>query len=264
SEGVFCASSKTLMVEMLRHTGVGSIWGVGKQYETMLKKNGFHTAMDLLNAPEEWIRKNMSVVGQRLLNELKGIPCIGWEEAPPARKNICTSRSFGQLVTNKNEMRQAVAKFTSACAAKLRQEKTCARKINVFIQTNPHRPTDKQSFQSINISLEVPTNLTTELIRHAMSALDRIFLPGYQYQKCGVVVMDLVPEKLIQASIFDSVPREKEKKLMSSLDEVNRHFSKDMVRFATQDYEHKWKLKQDHLSSHYTTRFNELPKAKAH
>lgn len=264
SEGVFCASSKTLMVEMLRHTGVGSIWGVGKQYETMLKKNGFHTAMDLLNAPEEWIRKNMSVVGQRLLNELKGIPCIGWEEAPPARKNICTSRSFGQLVTNKNEMRQAVAKFTSACAAKLRKEKTCARKINVFIQTNPHRPTDKQYFQSINISLEVPTNLTTELIRHAMSALDRIFLPGYLYQKCGVVVMDLVPEKLIQASIFDTVPREKEKKLMSSLDEVNRHFSKDMVRFATQDYEHKWKLKQDHLSSHYTTRFDELPKAKAH
>lgn len=263
SEGIFWATTEAAMDELLRFTGVGNIWGVGKQYEALLKKNGFHTAMDLLQAPEEWVRKNMSVVGQRLLNELKGIPCIEWQVNAPARKNICTSRSFGQLVSDKKEIKQAVAKFTSACAEKLRKEKSCARKINVFIQTNPHRPTDKQYFQSINISLKVPTNLTTELIRYAMSGLDQIFLPGYLYQKCGVIVMDLVQEKMVQTSMFDDVSREKEKKLMSALDEVNRHFLKDMVRFATQDYEHKWKLKQAHLSRHYTTRFDQLPKAKA-
>lgn len=262
-EGIYCASSKQLLDAMLIHTSVGNIWGIGKQYEAWLKKNGFHTAMDLVNAPEEWIRKNMSVVGQRLLNELKGISCIQWETEPPARKNICTSRSFGQLVTCKKEMRQAVAKFTSACAEKLRRENTCARKMNVFIQTNPHRPTDRQYFQSIDIPLKVPTNLTTELIRYAMEGLEKIFQAGYNYQKCGVTVMDLVPHQVVQASLFDNIPREKEKKLMSSVDHLNRHFSRDMVRFATQDYNHKWKLKQAHLSQLYTTRWDQLPKAKA-
>ena len=262
-EGVFCASSKELINEILGFTDVGNIWGVGKQYEALLKKNGFHTAMDLINAPDEWIRKNMSVVGLRMLSELKGIPCIKWELSPPIKKNICTSRSFGQLVTDKKEMKQAIAKFTGACAEKLRKEKTCARKMNVFIQTNPHKPTDKQYFQSITFHLKVPSNLTPELMRYSMLALDRIFLSGYNYQKCGVIVLDLIPQQIIQASLFDDRKREKDKNLMTSIDKVNKDFSKDIVRFATQDYKHQWKLKQEYLSQLYTTRFDQLPKAKA-
>lgn len=262
-EGVYCAITKAQQEEMLRNTEVGNIWGIGKKNENKLRQNGFHSAMDLLHAPEEWMRKNMSVVGQRLLNELKGIPCIQWETQPAARKNICTSRSFGKLVTDKKEMKQAVAKFTSACAEKLRAEKTCARKINVFIQTNPHRPTDRQYFQSIDLPLKVPTNLTTELIRYAMEGLERIFQSGFHYQKCGVIVMDLVPQEVVQASLFDNRPREREKKLMNSVDTLNRRFSRDMVRFATQEYQHNWKLKQAHLSQLFTTRWDQLPKAKA-
>ena len=153
---------------MLAFTGVGDVWGIGPQYAALLKKHGFHTALDLTGAPEEWIRKEMSVVGQRLYQELKGIPCIRWEEEAPAKKNICTSRSFGKLIARKNELKQAVAKFTSSCAEKLRREKTCARRLEVFIQTNPHKPELPQYFQSIELQLPVPTQLTTELMKYSM------------------------------------------------------------------------------------------------
>ncbi|MGZ5285821.1 MAG: DinB/UmuC family translesion DNA polymerase, partial [Flavisolibacter sp.] len=261
--GVYAADAREKTEAMLRNTAVGQIWGIGKQYTALLEKNGFHSAFDLSNAPEEWVRKNLSVVGQRMLHELKGIACIEWDFEPPARKNITTSRSFGQLITDKEEIRQALAKFTSNCAEKLRKENSCARKMNVFIQTNPHRPTDEQYFQSINLHLKVATNLTTELMRYAMQGLDHIFKPGYLYQKCGVIMMDLVPQDTIQGSLFDSVQRKKSRVLMRSIDEVNRQYNRDTVRFATQSYENRWKLKQDFLSQHYTTRFDQLPKAKA-
>lgn len=263
TSGVFSAATKEAVDEMLAYTPVGGIWGIGKQHEIFLNKNGFYTAKDLLKAPEEWIRKNMSVVSQRILNELKGIPCIEWEKEPTARKNICTSRSFGKLVTDKKEMQQAVAKFTAACAEKLRREKSCAKKIQVFIQTNPHRPTDAQYFQSLTHPLPVATNTTTELIRYSLKALDLIFKAGYHYQKCGVVALDLIPQKNIQMGLFDVQPRERDKKLMSSMDNVNKHFGKDSVRLAVQEYDHEWKLKQQFLSPLYTTRFDQLPTAKA-
>jgi DNA polymerase V len=261
--GVFCASDKKCIDEMLAFTPVGGIWGIGKQHEQLLIMNGFHTAADLIQAPEDWVRKNMSVKGLRLLHELKGTPCIKWEEGQPAKKNICTSRSFGQLISSKKEIKQAIAKFTSACSEKLRKEKSCAGKMNVFIQTNPHRPEDRQYFQSVTLEMHVATNHTTELMKYAMKGLELIFQPGYLYQKAGVIVMDLVPSKDIQMGLFDTENREKNLQLMQSIDKVNKAFGRDMVRFGVQDYGTRWKLKQENLSPCYTTRFDQLPKAKA-
>lgn len=188
-EGVFLANTRELIDTMLKNTEVGDIWGIGKQHAAFLKSNGFNTAYEFVHtAPEEWVKKEMSVVGQRLYNELKGISCLQWEEETPSKKNICTSRSFGTLITKKAELKQAVAKFTSSCAEKLRKERTCASKITVFIKTNPHRPTDKQYEQSITLQLQVPSNLTAELMKYSMKALDMIFQQGYNYQKAGVVV----------------------------------------------------------------------------
>ena len=262
-KGVFIADNNRVITELLSSTDVGDIWGIGGQHKNFLYRNGFKNAWQLRNAPEEWVRKNMSVVGQRLLNELKGICSIEWEEIKPKRINITTSRSFGKLISNKKEIKEAIAKFTSSCGEKLRKEKSCAGKMNVFIQTNPHRPEDLQYFQSITLQLPVPSNLTTELIKYSMRALELIYQPGYLYQKAGVIVTDLVPAEKHQLGLFDKENRSKIKKLMEKLDEVNHIFGRDTVRMAVQDYGSNWKLKQETLSPSYTTNINQLPKAKA-
>jgi DNA polymerase V len=258
-EGVFSAHSDALVEMLLSATKIGDIWGIGKQYESLLLGKGFVTAQDLVNhAPEEWIRKEMSVVGQRLYHELKGINCIPWEEADRPRKNICTSRSFGKLITRKNEIAQAVAKFTASCGEKLRKDHTCARKLHVFLQTNPHRPQDAQYFQSVTLELEVATNLTTILMKYAMKALDMIFREGYNYQKAGVMVLDLVPQKEVQLGLFETQNADRDKKLMEKVDELNKVYGKDVVRFGVQDYGQNWKLKQGNLSAAFTTRLHQV------
>jgi DNA polymerase V len=261
-EGVFSADTDELVGMLLSSTEVGDIWGIGKQFESLLLSKGFTTALDLVNnVPEEWIRKEMSVVGQRLFQELKGINCIPWEETTKVRKNICTSRSFGKLITRKNEISQAIAKFTSSCGEKLRKDNTCARKLHVFLQTNPHRPKDEQYFQSVTLELEVATNLTTILLKHAMKALDMIYRDGYNYQKAGVMVLDLIPQKEIQLGLFESLNSQRDRKLMEKVDELNKVFGKDVVRFGVQDYGQSWKLKQGNLSSAYTTQLQQIIKA---
>jgi DNA polymerase V len=256
--GVFCMDSDEKTKIALSATEIGDVWGIGGQYEKLLLRNGYKTALDLLDAPEEWIRKNMSVVGQRLYNELKGISCLEMEELPPAKKAICTARSFGQLLSSKEDIRQATSNYVSRCAEKLRKQKSCCKLLQVFLQTNVHRQQDKQYFRSVNLELPVATSNTAELISYAMKGLDIIYREGYNFKKSGILVSNLVPETELQMGLFDNRDRNRDKQLMVMLDKVNSRFGKDLVRFAVQGYSKKWKLRQARLSPCYTTRLGEV------
>jgi DNA polymerase V len=87
-EGVFCADEDWKISDILSFTKVGDVWGIGGQYERLLEKNGFYTAADFIEAPEDWVRKEMAVVGLRTQKELKGLICLKWEEETKAKKNI--------------------------------------------------------------------------------------------------------------------------------------------------------------------------------
>ena len=258
ANGVFCADAEWKLNDLLGFTPVNEIWGIGEQHQKLLAKNGFMTAADFIRAPADWVRKEMAVVGLRTQTELKGITSIKWTDAAQPKKNICTSRGFGKLITSKREVQQAVATFTSSCAQKLRKQQSCARRIHVFIQTNIHRKQDDQYFHSITLDLSVATNSTRELLKYAMTALDIIYLPGYKYNKTGVMVLDLIPASQVQLGLFDQGRNEKEKATMKAIDAINQSYGNEVVRMATQEFNKKWKLKQDHLSERYTTRFEEL------
>lgn len=263
ARGFFIADTKELMHAMLQATAVGDVWGIGGRHASLLKKLGLVTAADFVKLPESWIGKEMSVTGLRIQEELKGIPCIKWEENRSAKKNICTSRSFGKLITTKREVQQAIATFTSSCAQKLRKEGSCARKLHVFLQTNIHRKQDAQYFHSITLTIPVPTNATHELLKYSMTALNILYKPGYNFQKTGVIVMDLVAATQIQMTLFDTEDRQRDQAVMKAVDELNQSFGRDVVRMATQEFNKKWKLRQQHLSKCFTTRFNQLAEVKA-
>ena len=257
---VFWASNPALVREMLSATPVEDIWGIGHQYALFLSRSGFRTAAEFAEAPEAWIRKNLSVVGHRLLFELRGIPSIAWEVEKPIRQNICTSRSFGNRIADKNQIAEALANYAASCAGKLRADKTCCRRIQVFIQTNPHKTNEAQYLRSIDIDLDRASNHSGEIIKAAVRGLDLIFKPGFLYMKCGVTVMDLVPESSVQGSFFDRADREKNRCVMRTIDQINQSTGKEVVRTATQGFGRPYRLKTDYLSSRYTTRMSEILK----
>jgi len=256
--GVYVLDTKEKITELLTLTKIEDIWGIGKQLQKRLKLIGVHTALQLSQANEAWIRRNMTVKELRLINELRGIPSIEWEDSPAPKKAICTSRSYGQLLTDKNLIAQATANYAAKCAAKLRAQKTCASVVQVFIHTNIHKADDLQYYRSINLQLPVATNSTTEIIKAAMKGVDAIYKEGYRFKKTGVIVMDIVPESTVQGGLFDAVNRKRDKKLMAVLDNINQSFSKDMLRFAAQGYSDRWKLRCEKLSKHYTTNLNDI------
>ena len=260
--GVFYAANEKLIDEMLEFIEVEDIWGIGRQYALLLRKNGFKTAKDFTNIPPDWIRDNLSVVGLRLWNELKGIPSIKWEYEPKKKKNICTSRSFGKLTGDYSIVKEAISNYAATCALKLRNEQSVCKAINVFIATNPHKTEHKQYSHSITIQCETATNLTKEIIGYALKGLEIILKKDYLYMKCGVIVLNLIPESEVQINLFDKLDRSKDKILSKVVDELNSDMGRDTLRMAVQRFDRRYKLRAEKLSKKYTTNMNEILKVK--
>lgn len=234
---------------------IGDVWGIGRRQAAKLEKQGVKTAYDFTQLPGSWVRKNMTVTGERTWKELRGISCIDMETAPPAKKQICTSRSFGKMVEDIDTMFEAIATHASTCAKKLRQQKSYAMSLLVFIHTNNFREDLPQYWKNTIIKLPVPTSDTLEIVHYALEGLKSIFMPGYQYKKAGVIITEIVTSA--QLGLFDTVDREKREKLMQAIDKVNGEH-RHLVKLAVQGNGRDWKLKQEQLSKRYTTDINEV------
>jgi DNA polymerase V len=258
-DGVFDLTGSPYREKALSLTDVGSVWGVGRRYAKFLRKHGIKTALDLCRTEDSWVKKHMSIVGLRMVRELRGIPCISMESAPPAKKEICVSRSFGKPVRTLLEMQEAVAAYTTRAGEKLRTEHSAAGVIMVFMMTNRFKD-EPQYSRSTVLELPVQTDCTQELIRYALRGTEMIFRKGYGFKKAGVVLSRIVPAGQVQTDLFDTRNRTASKELMSALDDINVRMGRDTLKYAASGLARSWKTRAEKRSPRYTTRWAELPK----
>ncbi|HEV7621121.1 MAG TPA: Y-family DNA polymerase, partial [Flavisolibacter sp.] len=248
--------------EALAKTKVAGIWGVGRQFADKLNALGINTGWDLYNMSEGWMRANMGgVVGMRLLKELHGEQAIGMEKELTSKKMIATTRMFGNPVLELNDIKEAVATYTSRAAEKLRRQQSAASVISVFIVPKEDKKSTRfrhgPVISSQNI-LASPTALTNELIMPAIQIAERIFEQGRSYKKAGVILSGLVPDNSIQANLFNAPSKNVGRFLMEQMDNINFSMRDDVVKFASSGTTGDWKMRQDYHSPRYTTRWGEL------
>ena len=247
--------------EALRHTPIGELWGVGRQYAEKLSYLGIRTAWDLTTLSEEWARKFLGgVVGVRLIKELKGEEAITMEEPLTTKKMIATTRMFGSAVNTLIDIQEAVATYTSRAAEKLRRQRSAANMLSVFVvpkedkkEPRFHHGTTVSSYTI----LPSPTSITSTLIKPAMQLAESLFREGTFYKKAGVILSGLVPDDSIQANLFEpqkSIGRF----LMEQIDNINFSMRGDVVKFASSGTKRDWKMQQNFHSDRYTTRWDEL------
>jgi DNA polymerase V len=254
----FNAFNRAELDALLSSIDIGEVWGIGRRLVPQLNDLGIHSVLDLKQAKPEYMRQQFSVVMEKTVRELNGLACIELEEVAPPKKQIVSSRSFGHTVSDLPTLREALSMYTSRAAEKLRGQESFASVMGVFIQTSPFGDGPKYN-GSHSVKLPAPTNDTVQLVRVAMWVLNQIYKPGYQFQKAGVMLGEIVPAQGQQTDMFGFRPAdEKSAKLMVAMDAVNQRWGRQTLRMASQGYTAPWAMKQDRLSPRYTTRWNEL------
>ena len=262
SRGIIVLQSAHEIKDALERTPVDDIWGVGRQYAIKLHHLGIDNAWQLSNLPEEWARKNMGgVVGTRLIKELRGIPCIPLKDPLEIKKMIATTRMFGKPVFNLNEIKEAVATYVSRAAEKLRRQFYAATSLQVFVVTNGYRKEkyeyNPQSRYQYTTFLRA-TSDTAELIQYALPLAEKLYEPGLQYLKAGVILGGVVPDNSIQANLFVTETQNQKRFLMNAVDNINFSHRDDIIKYVASGLERNWKMRQALRSKRFTTRWNEL------
>jgi DNA polymerase V len=148
------------------------VWGVGPRWATWLEAQGMVTALGLKRADPKAIRCKMTVVGERLVHELNGKPCLSLELVEPPRQGLTVSRSFGQTVTALRPMKEALVQFTGRAGEKLRRRSLMAGQVAVFVTTNRFSATQPFYANSATVTLPYPTDFTPDLIEAATQLLE--------------------------------------------------------------------------------------------
>lgn len=258
TNGVFTLVDEDKIKFILSQTPVGEVWGIGKEKAIFLKRNGIKTALELRNAPEEWIKKHLTIATLRTVQELRGNPCMSLEEVQPNKKAIATTRTFGYEVSRLSEMEEAVAAYVSRSAEKLRRQKSLAGHIQVYVETNPFKDTPYYR-NSVGIDVSPQTADTARLIEIAKNLLKRIYREGLCYKSCGVILMNLTPQTNEQDYLFEEKYQgSARQKLMEVMDRYNRGTTSGKIFMAAEGLGKPWFMKQAKRSKRFTTRWDEL------
>lgn len=261
TKGVMILQTPEQQMEALERTAVEDVWGVGSAGSKKLRMFNINTAWDLRNMSEAWASKNLGgVVGARLIKELRGEACIGMKNPLETKKMIATTRMFGKPVYDIQELKEAVATYTSRAAEKLRRQHCAAGTISVFVVTNNQGPSYeyKPASSSAYVILPYATSLTNILIAYATPLLDKLYRQGSKYLKAGVILGNIIPDDAVQYNIFKEPPKYDGRKLMRMIDNVNFGMRNDMIKFASSGSTRDWKMRQELRSKRFTTRWEEL------
>jgi len=254
---------KEELYQWMTETPVGEVWGIGRQIAKRLQAMKIQTVFDLLQASPQLMRQQFGVVMERLCYELRGVSCLQLEEVAPAKQQIVSSRSFGQLVTSLTALTESVATHTARGAEKLRGQHSVTGALTIFIQTNPFKQNEPQHHQSISVPLSDPTDNTLTLTTAAIEGLKQIYQSGFRYKKAGVIFNLLADKPTVQRSLFDDIEvKGKSAGLMRALDSINNRFGSAVIRSAAAGTTQAWQMRSDKKSPNYTTRWDELPVAR--
>ena len=281
SDGVYILTVSTQLTHILSDMKLEDIWGVSKGWGNRLRSVGINNPRQLQQANPRQIRTLISVVGERIIYELRGQPCLALEEVIN-KKSITVSRSFGNMINDKDSLKKALANYAARAAEKLRYQDSVCGGIYVFINTNRFRERDLQYSNSATINFDELTDSTTIIIEKSFKLLENLYRPKYNYKKIGVTLLGLKQKDdgssdnyIIQGSLF--IPNADQKIHMSRscdrmklIDNINTKMGKMTIFHGSQGViknsrniksePDRWRMRSCYKSPFYTTNWDDILK----
>lgn len=258
TNGYYVVDTEAKRLKLLKWLPVNDIWGVGRGNTKRLQEKGAHTAYEFTKLQDDWVKRNMSIVGLRLKKDLEGEPTILLENDEfQNKKVIATTRSFEFTFSDKENMKERIATFASRCSEKLRMQHSSCNMVMVYLKSDRNKQTESQYRASRTLTLPYATNSTLTINQFAQKAFNEIFKPGIQYKRAGVILMGLVKTDALQLDLFQN-ENPKHLQLMATMDALNNKYNGRKIKLGNQDLQRTWKMRQAHLSPEYTTKFSDI------
>lgn len=238
---------------LYQNTEVSEVWGIGRKHTKNLNSLSINTVLDFVCASPLMIRNQFSIVMHRTLLELQGISCIEIEQSPKAKKQIIASRSFGQKVYNRDDLKEAITLYVQDGASRLRSENLLCGCILGFVQSNPFDSSEPFYNKSMSYTLPDPSDNSLLLTKIATTMIDQLYQQNIGFKKCGVILTCLEPKATHIYDLFTDMNKVKSSnRLMDSLDNIQNRFGKKKIGLGASMLPNRnWNMSRNQLTPNY-------------
>ncbi|GAA67792.1 Y-family DNA polymerase [Pseudoalteromonas sp. BSi20429] len=254
--GVAVINSEQTRQAILQRMSCEDVWGIGRRLAKKLKIMNIHTAWDLAQQNPRAMRRAFSVVVERTVSELNGITCLNWDDVRQDKREIYSTRSFGERICEPTALKTALINHVTTVANKLRAQHSLTHQLYIFAASGAHE--NRYYKKSFVYKFPSPTNDTCVMANAVSEVFNKIYQPGIRFYKCGVGAVELISEQFQQNDLFNKSPDNP--KLMQCLDTINNRYGKGMLSLASSKLNDRWHMNRDFLSPQYTTRWRDIPK----
>lgn len=243
---------------IMAERSVDKIWGVAGRTRKKLAGLGIHTMLDLKRADPREIRKRFSVVLQRTVYELNGIPCIPLEQERTTKDQIIFSRSFSSPVQGEDALRQVLSIYGAQASRRLRGQGSVVQNLSVFASTSPFSEALQHSAYT-SVSLGTPTDDPVDISKAAIAALLPLIHPGAGYVRAGVALSGLSPRES-HGWLPGFEPQFEDRRLGELIDAVGARHGRAAIGLGLGGLREQpaWSMKRTMLSKRATTHWEEL------
>jgi DNA polymerase V len=231
--------------QLLDGFGISDVWGIGRKYAKKLALHGVENVGHFRALPRTFVRKQMTVLGEKTQMELNGHFCCEFNKKRNSRKMVSTSRSFGSPVLDFGDMKEAMFAFTKNAVHKLNKRELSASKVTAFMLTDRFKSDfvyDERKFE-----LEIASDNFSRIWERIEKLGVEMFRKDTEYKRFGVILSGLVPKNTVQLSLFEEL-------------ENVAPSDKTIDGFGQETGTKPWELKKNFLTPQYTTNWNHLPK----
>ncbi|TWX65530.1 Y-family DNA polymerase [Colwellia demingiae] len=241
---------------ILERMDVNEVWGIGRKISQRLKQQEIKTAYQLSTQCPKVIRKQFSVVTERTVNELNGISCLSWGDIREPKREIFSTRSFGQRIVDIHTLQSALATHGAIVAKKVRQQSSLIKKLMIFASSSPHD--DNYYKQAMVYKFPVATDNSCDIAKAISLVLADIFVEGVRFYRCGVGAIELESRTFQQPDLF--MPDNSNPVLMKCFDNINNRYGQGTVKIGAEGQTETWQMKRHFLSPQYTSNWRDIPK----
>jgi DNA polymerase V len=221
---------------LLYEIPVDEIWGIGRKWSKKLKSLEVNSVGQFVMMQDQTVRKLMNVNGLKTKMELLGMYCHPVKTIPKLKRNIASTRSFGQDINSFDQISEAMYSYIKSGVKKLTDNGISPNRATIFLSGNVHK--GEKHHSSKQISFHKQTRDVNEIWSQVYPHLKSIYKTTKNYKKCGIIFNDLMPESIEQGTLFSS--------------------SIQMVQ-PPANVEHKWEMRQEYMSQKFTTSWSEIP-----
>jgi DNA polymerase-4 len=206
--------------EFLAPLPAKAMWGVGPKTEVALATLGIKTLGDLANYPEALLDKHFGKYGRELAERAKGLddrPIVTEYET----KSVSQETTFDRDTNDLEELHQTLRYLAQKVGFRLRQGQVCGKVVRLKLRWSDFSTHTRQ------VSLPQPTDQDGVILETSLKLLESLWQGDRPVRLIGVGVAGLAP-RTHQMSLFDT-PNEKERRLLTALDELHEKFGRRSV-----------------------------------